>query len=97
MRKEYLSINLNDFVKVKFTDLGYNVLMNDYNGFVSRFKKYTLKTLDDYKREADENGYTSIQFWVFIRRFGHLTGMDNHDLYYDLNILISSDNLKKVL
>jgi hypothetical protein len=92
---EYKTFNLNSTVLVKLNHLGYKILCCNEKTFAKENPKYKIKnkTLQEFKNDADENGYTKFQMWVFMREFGKYAfcGSDNP---YSLDILIQESDLK---
>lgn len=61
--------NINAKVKVKLTETGKEELKRQHKQSQKEFLQY-LADFDDVYKE-DEDGYTSIQLWVLMIKFGH--------------------------
>lgn len=83
----WVNFNINETIKVKLTDKGYQLLSDNHNRFVGKIPNFNILTLEDFKERADNKGYTKFQMWTFIEEFGAVTrmGMDEH---YHMNIVI---------
>ena len=65
--KEPIRINLNEFIKVKLTDLGKDIYYHRYDVINKFAEREVIKP--KYPKE-DENGYTKFQLWDFIALYG---------------------------
>lgn len=63
------TINLNDTVKVKVTELGEQELTRQHWELKRRFPK-----LPPFKLNRDSDGYTEFQLWSLMGRLGHMMG-----------------------
>jgi len=87
-----MKININDYVKIKLTDYGKEVLKETKEEFLTSFnKRYNTKhTVDSFfeKIEYDKEGYTKFQLWHLMEIFGDYmyNGADN---VFDLNIKLT--------
>ena len=57
----YKKTNLNNYIKVKLTEKGIDILKQRYG--------------TDYPIDIDDEGYTKFQMWDFARLFGEHMGM----------------------
>lgn len=65
------AFNVNDHVKVRLTDLGYQYLADEHNEYIGFINEWEFRTPDYYKEIASkDNGYTTFQMWDFMQRFG---------------------------
>lgn len=84
---KHIKFNLNDHIKVKLHDRGYDLLANNHNAFAAYLPDWEIRTAEYYKSRADADGYTRFQAWCFIEQF-----KDTFDLgicgFYDNDILI---------
>ena len=92
--QQYLRFNLNQEIKVKLYQKGYEHLVRldkelseRSNGFVK------MHDIEYYKKRADKYGYTTMQAWTFMRDFGDVLYMGSN-LYFDLDILLDNKDLK---
>ena len=65
-------INLNDYVKVKLTDLGKDIY---YHRFDEMNQKWGRQVCKPSFPKEDADGYTSFQLWDFIQLYGPHIGM----------------------
>ncbi|MDI7225541.1 hypothetical protein [Leptospira santarosai] len=75
--QEHISINLNDFIKVKLNDAGFKRLTEDYNLDISY--RPAKVSVWHFKKQVDENGYSTFRIHDFMRIFSpefHLTEMN---------------------
>lgn len=72
-----IKINLNEFIKVKLTDLGKDIYYHWYN--INRFP------------EIDENGYTRFQLWDFIQLYGKHIGMAFPNVIEPIEIIYEAE------
>ena len=80
-----VEFNINQYSKVKLTDVGLSILENDHNHFQELRKK-------EYRREwsppkLDDNGYYKCQMWQLMQTFGDHIGLAKH-MAFDANIII---------
>mgnify|MGYP003607202641 FL=1 len=66
-----LERNLNDYIRVCFTETGFELLATEYNAS-AEVLKLPLKTVEDFKKETDKEGFYPMQFHQFMRTFGRL-------------------------
>ncbi len=66
-----IHINLNEFIKVRLTDLGKDIYYHRYDMINAFAEKEVIKP--KYPKE-DENGYTKFQLWDFIALYGSHIG-----------------------
>lgn len=82
-----LEINLNEEIKVKLTNKGKELLIQNYmittNEPCSEVKEYIEKHID-------EEGYYHTQLWCFMDNLGGHIYMGNENLIEDNNIIIKS-------
>ena len=79
--------NVNNTIKVKLTDLGYQLLLDIYNKWSLGLSFHEDRDIEYFRDMADEDGYSSFQMWQFIRDFGPVTDMGAKS-HYETNILI---------
>jgi len=85
-----LYLNLNENIKVKINDRGYQYLAEQNNKIMTSLPHNRLaKNADDFRRKADKEGYTKMQMWRFIELFGPVT-IIGFQTYYDPTILIET-------
>lgn len=87
------TFNINEKIRVKLTDLGYQRLADLHNSYIGTIPNLKKRTAEYFKNEADKDGYTQFQMWVFMQYFGKVTriGMPT---FFDNDILIEDENLK---
>lgn len=77
-------ININDYIKVKFT----------FEGLIELKKQHDEVSTVSFKLpEFDEEGYTKIQLWVFMLHFGHLM-CDIDCPYFSTEIMVEDKSVK---
>ena len=84
MTKEYIAVNLNDYIKVKLNDKGKDL----YDGRHDHFTKALLEKLDIKKLEVDEEGYSRFQLHEFMEIFGGQFISHTNIPVLDMNVLI---------
>lgn len=86
------AFNLNDYIKVKIYDKGYQLLADNHNKYLGVVKCWEKRDADYYKSKSDENGYTRFQAWDFIQEFGSVTKLGITG-YYSTQIQIEAKYL----
>ena len=89
-----MELNLNSTIKVKLFDKGYQRMADLHNQYIGRIPNWEWRDKEFYEQKADDNGYTSFQFWEFIEKFGPVTGLGSCG-YYDISIIINENDLKR--
>ena len=82
-----LEFNINEIIKVKLYDKGYQVLVDNHNSYLGIIKSFDRRDIDYYKSQADENGYTEFQMWGFMNIFGKYIQLGKTG-YFNYNIII---------
>ncbi len=77
-------ININDSVLIKLTPHGINVLRERWNEVFHDDPEYPFKPPD-----VDENGYSQMQLWDVMNRFGSNTYCGS-DLCFEVEILLNA-------
>ena len=90
-KEGYVKFNINHHVLVKLKESGYQVLVDDHNSY-SDIVGWKPKAVEDFKKEADENGYTKFQMGVFMNLFGNFTDIGFEERF-DTTILIHKSDL----
>jgi len=67
---EQIKFNINDPVKVKVTEYGYEVWLEYSNQFVKYSPTYPVTTIEELKAKQDDDGYTEFQLWDMMSIFG---------------------------
>ena len=83
-----MKINLNEWVKVKLTDLGKEIFYHQYDGVNKAVGREVCKPF--YPKE-DENGYTKFQLWHFIQLYGEHIGMAYPNVIDPLEIVYENE------
>ncbi len=86
------AFNMNEYIRVRLTDLGYQRLADMHNEYLAKVKNWEYRNADYYKEKADKDGYTSFQMWSFMSDFGDVTGLLKPQ-HFHLDIQISSKYL----
>ena len=78
------TVNLNDTVKVRLTDLGKDIYYHQYDNL----NRQAGRAICEPKfPDVDEEGYTSFQLWDFIRLYGGYIGMARPNVIEPLDIV----------
>ena len=81
---KYVPFNLNEHVKVKLTDYGRKVHMEDhYNFWLDR----NLPVQKYIPPREDKDGWSSWQMWSLMESFGKYVGLGTKNVF-DLGILV---------
>ena len=89
-KKTFRRFNLNNYVWVKLTEKGYQHIVDRHNDFLDDFpeiKTLSRMTVEELKKEADQDGYTKFQFHEFMDKFSYMNSMQ-YDQHFDLNVFI---------
>lgn len=78
------TVNLNDTVKVKLTDLGKIIFYRQYDNLNQRAGRVIC---EPKLPDVDEEGYTSFQLWDFIQLYGGYIGMGRKNVIEPLDII----------
>tara|TARA_R100000808_G_C2153937_1_gene164643 strand:- start:6945 stop:7229 length:285 start_codon:yes stop_codon:yes gene_type:complete len=81
---QYMNFNINNFVKVKLTELGIHELQRQHNELYKHFSNIDIAP---FKINKDEDGYTKFQLHDLIRSLGHVLYLTG-PLPFDINIKI---------
>ena len=83
-------LNLNDIIRVKFTDYGKDIYYHQYDDLIEQGVNITRSYPN-----VDNKGYTDIQLWVFMNVFGEYLkiGMTGQ-IIEDNNIYIKEESIK---
>jgi hypothetical protein len=87
LNMKWKSFNLNQDIRVKLNELGYQRMADLHNEYVGIITKWEKRDANFFRRKADSKGYTKFHMWEFMQNFGVVTGM-GMDIYYDVTILI---------
>lgn len=90
------AFNLNQNIRVKLLDKGYQRLADLHNEFIGRIPNWQKRDVEYYKQQADQDGYTSFQAWTFMEYFGEVTRIGMHG-YYSTEILIAAKDITPCL
>lgn len=80
--------NLNHYVRVKLKDEGIKHLKANHDEFLSK-ESGLRRTLEEYKAEADSEGYHKFQMHEFMRVFGSGTTL-GFERRFETEILIET-------
>jgi len=90
--------NINDYVDIKLTEAGINVLKEQHEEMVNFYSNQpgVQKMFGNFKApKVDENGYTQEQFWVVMNKFGQCLYNGNQSLPFEPTIAISKEYLEE--
>ncbi|WP_020621024.1 hypothetical protein [Paenibacillus daejeonensis] len=68
-------MHINDWVKVKLTDAGIEILRQQHEMLHHRLMQQTGRTSQPSNLRTDEDGYASFQLWDLMARFGPFIGL----------------------
>ena len=88
-QSEPLRINLNEWVKVKLTDLGKDIYYHKCDELNKAYGREIVKP--SFPRE-DKDGYTRFQLWEFIQLYGVHIGMAMPNVINPLEIVYEGEN-----
>lgn len=89
--KVEIKININDFIKVKLTDLGKDIF---YHRIDEVNEKYGREVLKPRYPKEDENGYTEFQLWDFMSLYGSYMGVGCPNVIDPIDIIYYSRQVK---
>ncbi|MBX4266552.1 hypothetical protein [Clostridium estertheticum] len=79
-QSDLVSIKLNDYVKIKLTDVGIKILKGRHDELNSRIANNGgVNIMGEFKLRLDKDGYYKMQLWDLINTFG-----DNVDVGLDI-------------
>lgn len=87
---------MNTFIKVKLTTYGIDVYYDYYN---NANKDLSEMGLDYHKKNTpiiDENGFTEILLWEFMKIFGNDINMIDPILIEDVSLYVEEEDLKAI-
>jgi hypothetical protein len=85
--EQWVKINVNDNIRVKLLDEGYQILADDHNQFLGRIPNWESRDAAYYKSKADKDGYTTFQMWEFMQKFGPLIKM-GRKVHFEMDIIL---------
>ena len=80
-----ITFNINQYIKVKLTDKGKEVIQNDYDRLCAAYPNADFKPV----YLEDDEGYTKFQLWDFMRLFGEYMYcgspcyIENNEIFFD--------------
>ena len=89
-------LNLNQFIKVKFTDLGKDIYYHQFDSLIEAMESRGIRSITPSYPRVDKDGYSSMQLWCFIELYGPHIGMCKPNVIEDLNIYIDERDLDEV-
>lgn len=81
-----MNINLNDFVKVKLTDLGKDIYYHQLDEVNELIRKCGGTQIQPKMPVVDKDGKTKIQLWEFIELYGKHIGMGKPNVIEPLDL-----------
>ena len=88
-QSESIRINLNEWIKVKLTDLGKEIYYHQYDELNKAYGREMLKP--NFPSE-DEDGYTRFQLWKFIQLYGSHIGIGTPNVIDPIDIVFEEEN-----
>ncbi len=89
---EWVKFNLNDEIRVKLTERGFEELAEDWNERAAFLDEFEKRNADYYKEMADAEGYFTMRAHEFITLFGPIIYVGSD--FVNANILIASKNIE---
>lgn len=86
-----MTINLNDYVKVKLTDLGKDIYYHRFDQVNKYIKERGGKPITPYMPKVDSEGKTKIQLWEFIELYGNHIGMTKPNVIEPLDLEVKNE------
>lgn len=80
--------NVNDYVKVRLTDLGISILKERHDNLNNMILVNGGKGLGEFELKRDEEGYTKFPLWDLMNTFGHVMVM-GFEVPFDTNIIVT--------
>lgn len=81
-----IPFNLNESIKVKLKESGYQILADSFNKTLT-YSKYSVQY---FKNKVDKDGYYRIQVWEFMQIFGpHIRLGMNPPFHLDVILLVN--------
>ena len=87
-----VKINLNNFVKVKLTDLGKEIYYHRHDALNEHLKKRGAKPIEPHFPKEDEEGKTKFQLWEIMELYGSCMGMAKPNVIKPLEIETEVEN-----
>jgi hypothetical protein len=87
------AFNINQNIRVKLFDKGYERLAELHNSYIGTIPNWKERNAEYYKKQADNEGYTSFQMWCFMEYFGEVTRIGTSD-YYHPTLLIEPNGIE---
>lgn len=81
-----MKINLNDFVKVKLTDLWKDIYYHRCDKLNEHIKKQGGSPITPHMPKVDSEGKTKFQLWDFIQLYGNHIGMAKPNVIEPLDL-----------
>lgn len=81
-----ITINLNEYVKVKLTDYGKDIFYHQFDDVIEVAKRKGGKPPEPSMPRVDEEEYTSFQLWYLMQLFGPHIGIAMPQPF-DINIV----------
>ena len=66
--------NINDCIKIKITDYGFEILEEQHQELIDRVPMYNVP-FEEVKPKVDSEGWTRMQMWEVFEIFGPYMGM----------------------
>lgn len=85
-KDEYTEFNINHTVKIKITEFGQQILKDRYNKLKEGYTHMPVYN----PLPVDEDGYTKMQLWCVMEKFGNYVGMAR-EVPFKTKILIKGD------
>ena len=88
-----MTINLNDWVKVKLTDLGKEIYYHRHDRLIEHIRNHGIEpTIKPSFPKEDAEGKTRFQLWDFMELYGEHIGMMKPNVIEHLDIEVKVEN-----
>lgn len=81
-------VNLNQYVKVKLSDLGKDIYYHQYDEVNEMIKRRGGKLIKPAMPKVDADGYTQFQIWQFMNLYGAYMIMCGEQVLETLDVII---------
>lgn len=81
-------VNLNEYVKVKLSDLGKEIYYHQYDETNRTIELHGEKPIKPTMPKVDEEGYTQFQIWQLMNLYGEYMTMCGERVFETLDVII---------
>lgn len=91
--ENYTKFNINSEVLIKLNKVGYERLVEYHNQYLGIIPNWQEKTIEDFEKLENENGYYKIQLYKCFGLFHDLIFHGTTELPFETTILIDNNDL----